>query len=182
MIQKGDIGNRGKKKKRFNFKGLYFLGSVAFFYFLLVFFYPENIQASLKASATIFTQICPALFMIIVLMGIMNYFVNPKTVSKYVGEGSGIRGWVLALSTGILSHGPIYAWYPLLRDLRDQGMKTGLVVVFLYARAIKIPLLPLMVYYFGTAFVAILTGYMIIAALVQGYIFQSIEGALSTGE
>jgi len=120
--------------------------------------------------------------MIIVLMGVMNYFVNPKTVSKYVGKGSGIRGWVLALLTGILSHGPIYAWYPLLRDLRDQGMKTGLVVVFLYARAIKILLLPLMVYYFGTAFVAILTGYMIIAALVQGCIFQSIEGALSTGE
>ncbi len=33
---------------------------------------------------------------------------NLKTVSKYVGKGSGIKGWFLAISTGILSHGPIY--------------------------------------------------------------------------
>lgn len=175
------MGNRGKRKKQSNFQGLYFLGSVVFLYLLLFLFYPITVQASLKASAVIFIQICPVLVMIILLMGIMNYFVHPKTISKYVGEGSGIRGWLLAIFTGTLSLGPIYAWYPLLRNLRDQGMKTGLIVVFLYARAIKIPLLPLMVYYFGTVFVAILTGYMIIAALVQGYIFQSIEGALSTG-
>jgi len=181
MIQKRDMGNSGEKKKQSKVQGLYFLGSVVFLYLLLFLFYPITIQASLKASTTIFIQICPALVMIILLMGLVGYFVRPQAVSKYVGEGSGIRGWFLAIFTGTLSLGPIYAWYPLLRDLRDQGMKTGLVVVFLYARAIKIPLLPLMVYYFGTAFVAILTGYMIIAALVQGYIFQSIEEALSTG-
>lgn len=180
-MQKGDMGKRGKEKKRFSFQGLYFLGSVVFLYILLFLFYPVTMQSSLKASAVIFIQIFPALVMIILFMGLMNYFVRPEAISKHVGEGSGVRGWLLALSTGILSHGPIYAWYPLLRDLRDQGMKPCLIVVFLYSRAIKIPLLPLMLYYFGTAFVATLAGYMIIAALVQGYIFQSIEGALSTG-
>ena len=105
----------------------------------------------------------------------MNYFVNPKTVSKYVGEGSGIKGWLLAIFTGILSHGPIYAWYPILKDLREQGMKIGLITVFLYNRAIKIPLLPLMVYYFGIPFVIILTGYIIIASIVQGRIIQKID-------
>jgi len=86
-------------------------------------------------------EIFPALIVIILLNGIMNYLVNPKTVSRYVGEGSGIKGWFLAIFTGILSHGPIYGWYPLLRDLRNEGMKSGLIAVFLYNRAIKMPLL-----------------------------------------
>ncbi len=108
-------------------------------------------------------------------MGIVNYFVNPKTVSKYVGKGSGIKGWFLAVSTGMLSHGPIYIWYPLLKDLRDQGMRSGLVAVFLYNRAIKIPLLPLMVYYFGTVFVVVLLIHMVIASVVEGKVIEMIE-------
>ena len=86
---------------------------------------------------------------------------------------------LLAICTGILSHGPIYAWYPLLRDLRDQGMKSSLIAVFLYNRAIKIPLLPLIIYYFAIPFVAILTGYMIIASIVQAQIVQMIETRIS---
>jgi hypothetical protein len=46
--------------------------------------------------------------------------VKTLTVSKYVGKGSGIKGWPLAIYTGKLSHGPIYALYPLLRRLRDH--------------------------------------------------------------
>ena len=101
-------------------------------------------------------------------MGIMNYIVNPKTIAKYVGEESGIKGWLLSISAGILSHGPIYVWYPLLKDLRNHGMRIGLIAVFIYNRAIKIPLLPLMIYYFGLMFVVVLTIYMIIASVIQG--------------
>ena len=175
MKQKGDKEKAGKKRKEDKYHGIYFLSSVVFVYLLLFLFNPLNAEKSLKTSANILIQICPALFLIILLMGIMNYFVNPKTVSKYVGEGSGIKGWLLAIFRGILSHGPIYAWYPLLKDLREQGMKIGLITVFLYNRAIKIPLLPLMVYYFGIPFVIILTGYIIIASIVQGHIIQKID-------
>jgi len=175
MKQKGDTEKAGKKKKEDKYHGIYFLGSVVFVYLLLFLFNPLNIEKSLKASANMLIHILPALLLIILLMGITNYFVKPKTVSKYVGEGSGIKGWLLAVSTGILSHGPIYVWYPLLKDLRDQGMKSGLIAAFLYNRAIKIPLLPLMVYYFGIPFVVILTGYMIIASILQGQIIQKID-------
>jgi len=76
---------------------------------------------------------------------------------------------------GILSHGPIYVWYPLLKDLKEHGMRTGLVTVFLYNRAIKIPLLPIMIFYFGISFVIILSIYMIIASIFQGKIIEILE-------
>ena len=89
-----------------------------------------------------------------------------------MGGESGIKGWVLAISMGILSHGPIYVWYPLLKDLRDHGMRSGLIAVFLYNRAIKIPLLPVMIFYFGIGFVIILSIYMMIASVVEGKIIN----------
>ena len=167
--------NTEKKRKENKHGGVIFLALVLILYLVLFLFEPEKIRESLKISGNIFLQIAPWLFLVIFLMGIINYFVKPKTVLKYVGEGSGIKGWFLAISTGILSHGPIYAWYPLLRDLRNQGMKSGLVAVFLYNRSIKIPLLPFMVHYFRMPFVIILTGYIIIASIVQGHIIQKID-------
>jgi len=58
-------------------------------------------------------------------------------------------------------------------------MKSGLVAVFLYNRAIKIPLLPFMVHYFKMPFVIILTGYIIAASIVQGHIMQKIDRWIS---
>ena len=164
-----------KKRNGTKYNGIYFLGTIVFIYFLLFFPQPENVEKALKVSADALIRILPSLLLIIVFMGIMNYLANPRTVSTYVGKGSGIKGWFLAIFTGMLSHGPVYAWYPLLRDLRNQGMKSGLIAAFLYNRALKIPLLPLMVYYFGTRFVLIFTFYIVVASIVQGWIIQMIE-------
>jgi hypothetical protein len=57
-------------------------------------------------------------------------------------------------------------------------MRTGLIGVFLYNRAIKIPLLPLLIYYFGTAFTILLLMWMIIASLVEGKIIEIIDSKL----
>jgi hypothetical protein len=54
-------------------------------------------------------------------------------------------------------------------------MRTSLVAAFLYNRAIKIPLLPLMIYYFGVIYVVVLLIFMIIASIVEGKIIELIE-------
>jgi uncharacterized membrane protein YraQ (UPF0718 family) len=164
-----------KKTKRGKYYDFYFLVAVIFLYFLLFFFNPEKAYNALKASGNIFIQIIPVLLLVILLMALINYFLYPKTVAKYVGKGSGIKGWFLAISAGIISHGPIYVWYPLLKELRDHGMRNGLIAAFLYSRAIKIPLLPLMVYYFGVLFAVVLLPYIVIASLVEGEIIELIE-------
>lgn len=167
---------KGKKEKAY---GIYFLCFIIVLYLLVFVLAPVNAKKALQASWHMLVQIFPALLVIILFMALMNYLVNPKTVSKYVGKGSGIKGWVLAIFTGVVSHGPIYVWYPLLRDLRSQGMRSGLIAVFLYNRAIKIPLLPLMVHYFGIPFVVILTTSMIIGSIAEGQIVEMIEGRFS---
>ena len=162
------------KSKNFSYTFL-FLFIVIIIYGVLFFFKPDKIIKSFYASWDIFLSIIPVLLVVVFLMGLSNYFLKPKKVSKYFGEKSGFKGWFISALFGILSHGPIYVWYPLLKELKEHGMRTGLVAVFLYNRAIKLPLLPVMIFYFGVLFVLILCVYMIVFSLFQGKIIEILE-------
>ncbi|MCK4330088.1 permease [candidate division WOR-3 bacterium] len=166
---------KNKKRKKDKNYGFYFLGLVILLHLILFLFKPEGIQASFKASANLIIKIIPILVLVIIFMGVVNFFVSPKVISKYVGKGSKFTGWILAIFIGIVSHGPIYVWFPLLKELKSRGMRSGLVAVFLYNRAIKIPLLPLMVHYFGLKYVLILLIYMIIASVIEGKIIEMLR-------
>jgi len=164
-----------KQNKKGRWSGLYFLGIVIILYLFLFCLNFENAYNSLKASGDILVKLIPVLFLVVFLMGLLNYFLKPKAISKYLGKGSGARGWILSVLAGIISHGPIYAWYPLLKELREQGMRQGLTAVFLYNRAIKIPLLPVMIFYFGIAFTVILLFFTVIASLIEGKVIEMFE-------
>ena len=70
----------------------------------------------------------------------------------------------------VISMGPIYAWYPLLKELRGKGTKNSLVAVFLGNRAVKPFLLPVMISYFGGMYVVLLTLFTIAGSLAVGYL------------
>ncbi|MFO7968163.1 MAG: permease [Archaeoglobaceae archaeon] len=169
---------KGGSKRNY---GLYFLLVVILLYLVLYLFIPQETLESAIASGELLLRIAPILLLVVVFMGIVNYVVTPHKISTYVGKDSGAKGWMLAAATGIISHGPIYAWYPLLKDLREQGMRDGLIAVFLYNRAIKIPLLPVMIYYFGWPFVVLLTVYMLIASIAGGKLVEELVEELSGG-
>jgi uncharacterized membrane protein YraQ (UPF0718 family) len=163
-----------KRGKR-GWYGLIFLGFVVVVYFIMFILNPEKVVKSLRVSGTILLNLIPVLIIVIFFMGITNYFFKPKAVSKYLGKESGFKGWLIAVLAGMLSHGPIYIWYPLLKEFRQKGMRTGLLAVFLYNRAIKIFLLPLLIYYFGAEFSILLLMWLIIASLAEGKIIEILE-------
>ena len=89
------------------------------------------------------------------------------------------EGTALAAVAGIISTGPIYAWYPLLKDLREKGAGESSIAIFLYNRAVNHFLLPVMIGYFGWIYVVILTILMFIASVIIGFsvsIFTSSKG------
>jgi uncharacterized membrane protein YraQ (UPF0718 family) len=117
-------------------------------------------------------RIAPILLVVVVVMFLTNLFFENKSISRFLGEGSGFRGWTVAIAGGIVSSGPIYMWYPLLSDLKEKGMRDSLIATFLYNRAIKIPLFPMMIYYFGWDFTLALSIYMVLFSVVNGVIVQ----------
>jgi uncharacterized membrane protein YraQ (UPF0718 family) len=169
---------KNKKKKNRTWGSPIFLGSVAVLYLILFFISPDRTIISLKTSGNIFIKLIPVLLLVILFMGLLDFFLKPKSISKHLGKESGFKGWAIALAAGILSHGPIYAWYPLLKELQKQGMRIGLMVVFLYNRAIKIPLLPVLIAFFGIKFTLVLLIWTIMASLIEAKVMEMLEGTL----
>ena len=133
---------------------------------------------AIKESLHVLLFIIPILVIVFFLMALLNTFVDEKSISKHIGEGSSLKGWSIALISGILSHGPGYVWFPLLQDLRAKGVNDGLIITFLYARAIKIPWIPMMISYFGLSFTVIFSIYILVGALLQGLLANQLDRLL----
>lgn len=138
---------------------------------------PEKALFALKNSLNVLLQMIIPIFLIFILMVAINRFLNPATkVAKHLGKGSGVQAMLLSAAAGIVSAGPIYAWYPLLKDLREKGAAHSLIAVFLYNRSVKPFLLPIMIAYFGWLYVVVLTIMTVLASFATGYAINVFPG------
>ena len=156
------------------FKGIKFLIIVLVLYIILLLSDTTSALSGLQKATSILLSLLPLFLLIITLTALINYFLKPKQIIKYFGKESGSKGLFYAVIGGIISHGPMYAWYGMLQDMRSHGLKDGLIATFMYARAIKLPLLPFMVDLFGLMFTIIMTLYILIAAVLQGKIIDTV--------
>ena len=160
--------------KKIEYKGLKFLYIVLFCYIILFFIDTNNTLISLKIFLNILSTLVPIFIFIILLTTLTNYYLKPKDIIKHFGEDSGNKGIIYAVLAGIISHGPMYAWYGLISELRNKGVKDELLIIFFYARAIKIPMLPFMIGIFGIPFTIIITIYILLFAIIQGKLFSKL--------
>lgn len=149
---------------------LLFPAGVLVAYGILFAVMPEKASMGLKSSGNIILNMLVPLSLVFVLMLILNLFLKPEQIVKFFGSQAGINGVILSAGAGIISTGPIYAWYPLLKDLREKGAANTFVAIFLGNRAVKPLLLPIMISYFGWIYVLILTVLTVLGSVVVGYI------------
>ena len=164
------------KKSEKSKASLYFFGTVLLIYLFLFLFNNQLIFSSLIKSYNLLLKIIPVFIFIFVLMFIINFFVTTKLVVKKFEKAHGINKWIFSIIAGIISTGPIYMWYPLLSELKDHGLKNGYIATFLYTRAIKPALLPLMILYFGWIYTIMITISLISFSIIQGLIINKIGG------
>ncbi|BBG65907.1 hypothetical protein NNO_1204 [Hydrogenimonas sp.] len=157
---------------KLKFRGLPFLGIVVLIYVTLFLFHSQKTFLALEKSFGVMIEILPIFLIVILFTALINYYFKSEDVAAHLGKESGFKGWVIALTAGIISHGPMYAWYPMLEDLKKHGLKNGLIATFFYARSIKVPLLPIMIDYFGLAFTLFLSLYILIASVIQGFLID----------
>ena len=161
--------------KAFAFRGKYLLLTVFLFYVVLFLINSQSATQALQQSGRILAKVVPIFILVIFITALINYLLQPRKIAKHLGRDSGTGGWLWALASGVISHGPMYVWYPLLEDLRRHGMKDELIVVFFASRAIKVPLLPVMVDYFGLLFTILLSFYMLFGAILQGLCMRLLQ-------
>jgi len=145
-------------------------------YGVLFAFKPEQTLLALKSSGNSLLNIVPPLAVVFIVMLVLNLFVKPVQIAGLLGKGASTKGIVLSAAAGIISMGPIYVWYPLLRKLREEGAGNAPISIFLYNRAVKPFLLPMMIAYFGWLFVVLLTILTVIASVPIGYFVSIVTG------
>jgi uncharacterized membrane protein YraQ (UPF0718 family) len=145
----------------------YFLIGMLIIYLIVFFIKQDLFSLSISFFYNILLKVIPVFILVFLLMCLTNYVITPKFVMKHLG-GKGIKKWFFIIIGGILSTGPIYMWYPLLADLKNKGLSYGLIACFLYNRAIKIPLLPIAILYFGWQYILVLSIIMIFISVFQG--------------
>ncbi len=79
---------------------------------------------------------------IFVLLGLLDIWVPRQTMVKYMGEGSGIIGILLAFLIGSAAAGPLYGAFPVAAVFMKKGVKFTNILIFIGAwSTTKIPML-----------------------------------------
>ena len=145
---KGILGNMKKFLKRYAFPIAMALAVGA----LLIF----DFDRGLKAVDTTFYTVKEMLLVIppiFVLLGLLDVWVPRETMVKYLGEGSGIKGILLAILIGSAAAGPLYAAFPVAGVFMKKGAKFFNVVLFIGAwSTTKVPMVAFEVASLGPLF------------------------------
>jgi uncharacterized membrane protein YraQ (UPF0718 family) len=78
---------------------------------------------------------------VFVLLGLLDVWVPRETMMKYMGEGSGIKGIILAIILGSVAAGPLYGAFPIAAVFMKKGVKFSNILIFIGAwSTTKIPM------------------------------------------
>ena len=172
-----------KKQQKSSSKGPWiFLASSTLLLLTAIITNHEKGTETLHFLLHLLTTILPVFAVVFVIMVLINLFLKTSVLIKYMGKGSGLKGWVIAVVSGILSVGAIYMWFPVLKEMVDKGVKHGLIAVFLYNRGIKLQRIPVLALYFSAKYIIVLTLVMLLASLLQGLIVEWLFVGKKTGK
>jgi len=112
---------------------------------------------------------------IFVILGLLDAWVPRERMTKLMGEGSGLRGILLAFLLGSAAAGPLYAAFPIAQVLLKKGASMRNVLILLGAwSTTKIPMLMFELTSMGARFtltrlMADLVGIILITLLLERF-------------
>jgi len=111
-------------------------------------------------------QILLVLLIVFVFMFILNILLQKKTIKDKIKKSTNSTKYIFSVIGWIFSTGPVYMWYPFLKQLKDNWLNYGHIASFIYARAVKIPFLAVMIFYFGLKYTIIFNTVLICLAFL----------------
>jgi uncharacterized membrane protein YraQ (UPF0718 family) len=155
--------------------GWIFLGTVAGIYAFVGLFDSALMIEGLHRFGSLLARVSPVILVVFVLMFLFSLFVKKRSLVRHLARETGIWAWLFAVLAGVLSAGPIYVWYPLLGELKQRGASNGLIATFLYSRALKLPLLPLMAHYFGWVYTVVVSACIVAFSVISGLLMNRLH-------
>lgn len=145
---------------------------MAFIYIIGFFINFDFFAIAVTNTVKMLAKILPILAVVFIALWIINYLTKSGKIKQALSRAKGVKGWIMVVIAGILISGPPYILYPLLKELKTQGMSNAHLAVFLYNRNIKIPFIPILIYYFGLVYTVILSVLLIFFSIINGLLVQ----------
>lgn len=96
---------------------------------------------ALSVTAYSFKEMILVIPPIFLLLGLLDVWVPKETMIKYMGEGSGLKGILLAIFIGSAAAGPLYGAFPVAAVFMKKGVSFRNILIFIGAwSTTKIPM------------------------------------------
>ena len=106
--------------------------------------YIVNKEIGLKAATitlSSFKEMIMVIPPIFILLGLLDIWVSKEIMVKYMGEGSGIKGVLIAILIGSAAAGPLYGAFPVAAVFMKKNVSFKNVFIFMGAwSTTKIPM------------------------------------------
>ncbi len=150
-------------------------------FLLLLVIIPEIRQ---KASESLFNQAKTILLVIppiFILLGLFDVWVPREVMTQHLGNGSGIKGIIIAFVLGSATTGPLYGAFPVAAVLAKKGSSFFNILIFIGAwSTTKIPMLLFEIKAMGptfalTRFATSIVGIITIALIINLFISKHLR-------
>lgn len=85
----------------------------------------------IKKGVSMFIKLLPVLLLMLALISVVLFLIPNEILVKYMGEGSGVKGWIMAALLGSVALIPGFIAYPLCGILIDNGVAYSVIAVFI---------------------------------------------------
>jgi uncharacterized membrane protein YraQ (UPF0718 family) len=85
----------------------------------------------IKKGIAMFLKLLPVLLSMLALVSVVLYLIPNETLVKYMGEGSGVKGWITAALLGSVALIPGFIAYPLCGILLKNGVDYSVIAIFI---------------------------------------------------
>ena len=172
-MQKNQGQGKNSSKKPVSPQSIIVLIGTAVIAGILIYLFPDNRERVVDTSLRFFYEMISILPAIVVLIGLFAVFVPKQMVADYLGDASGVKGFLLAILLGALPTGPLYVAFPLAAAMLKKGARVANIIVFLTAWAcIKLPQEMVELQFMGLEFTLLRFGLTAIAAVLMGLLTE----------
>lgn len=147
---------------------------VALIYIILSLICPGKSLLALKRGIILLLRMLPIFLCVVLFSSFIAIFLSPKTIQKYMGKQSGLKGVIIAALLGTIIVGPLWVLFPLFGTLLKKGARISVVGAMIGTFAIKTPWIPYAASFLGWPFIIITVILTLIYAILEGLLMEKI--------
>jgi uncharacterized membrane protein YraQ (UPF0718 family) len=95
-----------------------------------------RVSQALGSGASLFLAVLPNLILGFTLAGFLHVLLPGELISRWMGEGSGMRGLAVGTLAGALTPGGPFTHFPILASFLSKGAAVGPVCAYIAAWAL----------------------------------------------